>query len=71
MNKKVETILQIASLDKKEIEFKYENVSLILLLNMCLKLLKYRLINETGRSILTLKLKNQIYLATMNIFQIL
>ena len=28
MNKKVETILQIASLDKKEIEFKYENVSL-------------------------------------------
>jgi two-component system phosphate regulon sensor histidine kinase PhoR len=27
MNKKVETILQIASLDKKEIEFKYENVS--------------------------------------------
>lgn len=28
MNKKVETILQIASLDKKEIEFKNENVSL-------------------------------------------
>jgi len=28
MNKKVETILQIASLDKKEIEFKFENVSL-------------------------------------------
>lgn len=28
MNKKVETILQIASLDKKEIDFKYENVSL-------------------------------------------
>lgn len=28
MNKKVETILQIASLDKKEIEFRYENVSL-------------------------------------------
>jgi two-component system phosphate regulon sensor histidine kinase PhoR len=27
MNKKVETILQIASLDKKEIDFKYENVS--------------------------------------------
>lgn len=28
MNKKVETILQIASLDKKEIDFKFENVSL-------------------------------------------
>jgi two-component system phosphate regulon sensor histidine kinase PhoR len=28
MNKKVETILQIASLDNKEIEFKFENVSL-------------------------------------------
>jgi two-component system phosphate regulon sensor histidine kinase PhoR len=28
MNKKVETILQIASLDKKEIEFHYENLSL-------------------------------------------
>jgi two-component system phosphate regulon sensor histidine kinase PhoR len=28
MNKKVETILQIASLDKKEIEFKFENVSI-------------------------------------------
>jgi len=28
MNKKVETILQIASLDKKEIDFRYENVSL-------------------------------------------
>jgi two-component system phosphate regulon sensor histidine kinase PhoR len=28
MNKKVETILQIASLDKKEIDFKFENLSL-------------------------------------------
>ncbi len=28
MNKKVETILQIASLDKKEIQFKFENVSM-------------------------------------------
>ncbi len=28
MNKKVETILQIASLDKKEIEFRFENVSI-------------------------------------------
>ena len=28
MNKKVETILQIASLDKQEIEFKFENVSM-------------------------------------------
>jgi two-component system, OmpR family, phosphate regulon sensor histidine kinase PhoR len=28
MNKKVETILQIASLDKKEMEFRFENVSL-------------------------------------------
>ena len=28
MNKKVETILQIASLDRKEIEFKFENISL-------------------------------------------
>lgn len=28
MNKKVETILQIASLDKKEIEFKFEKISL-------------------------------------------
>lgn len=28
MNKKVETILQIASLDKKEIEFRFENISI-------------------------------------------
>jgi len=28
MNKKVETILQIASLDKKEIDFRFENVSM-------------------------------------------
>ncbi len=28
MNKKVETILQIASLDKKEIDFRFENISL-------------------------------------------
>lgn len=28
MNKKVETILQIASLDKKEIQFKFENISM-------------------------------------------
>ena len=28
MNKKVETILQIASLDKKEINFRFENVSM-------------------------------------------
>jgi two-component system phosphate regulon sensor histidine kinase PhoR len=28
MNKKVETILQIASLDKKEIQFRFENVSM-------------------------------------------
>src|SRR5665648_721679 len=28
MNKKVETILQIASLDKKDIDFSFENVSI-------------------------------------------
>ena len=35
MNNKVETILQIASLDKKEIEFKFENVSLHSIISTC------------------------------------
>jgi len=47
MNKKVETILQIASLDKKEIEFKYENVSLHTIIEHVLEQLKYRFIKET------------------------
>jgi two-component system phosphate regulon sensor histidine kinase PhoR len=49
MNKKVETILQIASLDKKEIEFKYENVSLHTIIEHVLETIEIQVHQRNGK----------------------
>jgi two-component system phosphate regulon sensor histidine kinase PhoR len=49
MNKKVETILQIASLDKKEIEFKYENVSLHTVIEHVLETIEIQVHQRNGK----------------------
>jgi two-component system phosphate regulon sensor histidine kinase PhoR len=49
MNKKVETILQIASLDKKEIEFKYENVSLHAIIEHVLETIEIQVHQRNGK----------------------
>jgi Signal transduction histidine kinase len=49
MNKKVETILQIASLDKKEIEFKYENVSLHTVIEHVLETIEIQVNQRNGK----------------------
>ena len=49
MNKKVETILQIASLDKKEIEFKYENVSLHTIIEHALETIEIQVHQRKGK----------------------
>ena len=55
MNKKVETILQIASLDKKEIEFKYENVSLHTVIEHVLETIEIQVNQRNGKINLNLK----------------
>lgn len=54
MNKKVETILQIASLDKKEIEFKFENVSIHTLIEHALETIEIQVHQRNGKVILNL-----------------
>jgi two-component system, OmpR family, phosphate regulon sensor histidine kinase PhoR len=54
MNKKVETILQIASLDKKEIEFKYENVSVHTIIQHALETIEIQVHQRNGEIILNL-----------------
>jgi two-component system, OmpR family, phosphate regulon sensor histidine kinase PhoR len=49
MNKKVETILQIASLDKKEIEFKYENVSMHSIIERAVETIEIQVHQKDGR----------------------
>jgi two-component system phosphate regulon sensor histidine kinase PhoR len=49
MNKKVETILQIASLDKNEIEFKYENVSLHTIIEHVLETIEIQVHQRNGK----------------------
>jgi len=49
MNKKVETILQIASLDKKEIEFKYENVSIHTIIEHALETIEIQVHQRNGK----------------------
>jgi two-component system, OmpR family, phosphate regulon sensor histidine kinase PhoR len=49
MNKKVETILQIASLDKNEIEFKYENVSLHTVIEHVLETIEIQVHQRKGK----------------------
>ncbi|MFZ0282440.1 MAG: HAMP domain-containing sensor histidine kinase, partial [Bacteroidales bacterium] len=54
MNKKVETILQIASLDKKEIEFKFENLSLHTVIEHAVDTIEIQVHQKDGK--ITLKL---------------
>jgi two-component system, OmpR family, phosphate regulon sensor histidine kinase PhoR len=54
MNKKVETILQIASLDKKEIEFRYENVSLHTIIQHALDTIEIQVHQRNGKVNLSL-----------------
>jgi two-component system phosphate regulon sensor histidine kinase PhoR len=49
MNKKVETILQIASLDKKEIEFKFENVSLHTIIDRAVETIEIQVHQKNGK----------------------
>jgi two-component system phosphate regulon sensor histidine kinase PhoR len=54
MNKKVETILQIASLDKKEIDFKLENVSMHTIIERAVETIEIQVHQKNGK--ITLKL---------------
>jgi len=54
MNKKVETILQIASLDKKEIEFKYENVSMHTIIEHAIESIDIQVQQRNGKILLNL-----------------
>ena len=49
MNKKVETILQIASLDKKEIEFRFENVSLHIIIQHAVETMDIQVQQRNGK----------------------
>jgi two-component system phosphate regulon sensor histidine kinase PhoR len=49
MNKKVETILQIASLDKKEIAFKFENISLHAVIERAVDTIEIQVHQKNGR----------------------
>lgn len=55
MNKKVETILQIASLDKKEIAFKFENISLHTIIEHVIDTIEIQVHQKNGRINLNLK----------------
>lgn len=54
MNKKVETILQIASLDKKEIEFRFEKVSMHSIIEHAVETIDIQVQQRNGRIILNL-----------------
>lgn len=49
MNKKVETILQIASLDKKEIEFRFENISIHSIIERAVETIEIQVHQRNGR----------------------
>jgi len=49
MNKKVETILQIASLDKKEIEFRFENVSIHTIIEHAIETIDIQVEQRNGK----------------------
>jgi two-component system phosphate regulon sensor histidine kinase PhoR len=54
MNRKVETILQIASLDKKEIEFRYENISLHSIIEHAVETIDIQVHQRNGKITLNL-----------------
>jgi len=60
MNKKVETILQIASLDKKEIEFKFEKISLHTVIEHAIETIEIQVHQRNGRINLFLKAENPL-----------
>jgi two-component system, OmpR family, phosphate regulon sensor histidine kinase PhoR len=60
MNKKVETILQIASLDKKEIEFRFENVSIHTIIEHAVETIEIQVQQRNGRVALHLGATDQI-----------
>ncbi len=60
MNKKVETILQIASLDKKEIEFRFENVDVHTIIEHAVDTIDIQIQQRNGRVNLGLRAKDQI-----------
>jgi two-component system, OmpR family, phosphate regulon sensor histidine kinase PhoR len=60
MNKKVETILQIASLDKKEIEFRFENVSMHTIIDHAVETIDIQVQQRNGRITLHLDAEEHI-----------
>lgn len=60
MNKKVETILQIASLDKKEIEFRFENVSIHTIIEHAVETIDIQVQQRNGRITLHLEAADHI-----------
>ncbi len=60
MNKKVETILQIASLDKKEIDFRFENVSMHTIIGHAVDTIDIQVQQRNGRIILHLDAENPV-----------
>ena len=60
MNKKVETILQIASLDKKEIDFKFEDLSLHAVIERAVETIEIQVHQRNGRINLQLKAQEPV-----------
>jgi two-component system phosphate regulon sensor histidine kinase PhoR len=60
MNKKVETILQIASLDKKEINFNYENLSLHSVIERAAETIEIHVNQKKGKINLQLDAENPV-----------
>jgi two-component system phosphate regulon sensor histidine kinase PhoR len=62
MNRKVETILQIASLDKKEIAFKFENISLHSVIERAADTIEIQVHQKNGRINLKLNAEEPVIL---------
>ena len=60
MNKKVETILQIASLDKKEIEFRFENVSMHTIIEHAIETIEIQVHQRNGKITLNLDAEDPV-----------
>lgn len=60
MNKKVETILQIASLDKKEIDFRFEDVSMHTIIGHAVDTIDIQVQQRNGKIILKLDAGNPV-----------
>ena len=60
MNKKVETILQIASLDKKEIDFSFENHSLHSIIEKVVDTIEIQVHQKNGKIVLNLNASNPV-----------